>query len=91
MPNDLRIRVGSLVSTVSPAGISDSQMQSNILDFCEAMGIDLSGGNQADLDNFTAHLWDNVKRVARAHRKRKKQASSQATIDAEVDAELGTG
>lgn len=89
MPNDLRVRVSSLVSTVAPAGITDAQMSSNIVDYCEAMGIDLSGGNQADLDNFTAHLWDEVRRVARAHRKRKKQAAGQAAIDAEVDAELG--
>lgn len=90
MPNDLRIRVSSLVSIVAPAGITDAQMSSNIADYCEAMGIDLSGGNQADLDNFSAHLWNEVRRVARAHRKRKKQAAAGASIDAEIDTELGT-
>lgn len=89
MPNDLRVRVATLVSTVAPAGITDAQMSSNISDYCEALGIDLSGGNQADLDNFTAHLWDQVHRVAKAHRKRKKQAANQAAVDSEVESELG--
>lgn len=89
MPNDLRVRASSLVSTITFSG-TDAQFASNISDYCEAMGIDLSGGNQADLDNFTAHLWDEVRRVAKAHRKRKKQAAASASIDAEVDTELGT-
>lgn len=89
MPNDLRVRVASLVSTVAPPGLTDAQMSSNIADFCEAKGIDLSGGNQADLDNFTAHLWDEVHRVAKAHRKRKKLVAAGTEIDAEIDSELG--
>lgn len=90
MPNDLRVRVATLVSTVAPAGLTDAQMSNNIADYCEAMGIDLSGGNQADLDNFTAHLWDEVHKVAKAHRKRKKALALAGNIDSEVDTELGT-
>lgn len=89
MPNDLRVRASSLVSTITFSG-TDAQFASTISDYCEAMSIDLSGGNQADLDNFTAHIWDDVRRVARAHRKRKKQAAGIAAIDTEIDSELGT-
>lgn len=82
--------MATLTSTIAPAGISDAQMQNNIADFCEAKGIDLSGSNQADLDNFAAHLWDEVHRVAKAHRKRKKMVAQGAALDAEIDTELGT-
>lgn len=89
MANDLRVRVATLVSTVAPVGITDVQMSMTITDYCEAKRINLSGNNQEDLDNFTAHLWDDVRRVAKEHRRRKKQALAVTAIDAEIDSELG--
>lgn len=90
MPNDLRVRVASLVSTVAPPGVADAQMQNTIADYCAAMGIDTTGSNQAVLDRFTQRLWDEVRREAVAHRKRMKMLAKQAEIDAETNAELGT-
>lgn len=90
MSNDLRVRVANLVSVVSPPGITDAQMSNNIADYCEAMGIDTSGSNQAVLDRFTQHIWDDVHAKAKAQRRRKKLAQAAASIDGEVDGELGT-
>jgi hypothetical protein len=90
MPNDLRVRVASLVSTVAPSGITDAQMQNNITDYCEAMAIPLNGTNQQNLDRFTQSLWDNVHSVAKKHRKHKKLLAQSQTLDSEVDSELGT-
>ena len=89
MANDLRVRVSSLTSTVAPLGITDAQMSNNIRDYCEARGIDTSGGNQVVLDLFTADLWDSVHRIAKEHRKRKKHQEEAAAIDSEVDEDLG--
>lgn len=89
MPNDVRWRAGSTVSTVTFGG-TDAQFEAAILDFCEALGIDTTGNKQAILDRFTQHDYVNARAVARAHRKRKKQASTSAALEAELDAELGT-
>lgn len=92
MPNDYRVRGGTTVSNYPPPdlAVTDTQFENNILDFCEAMGIPTIGSKQAILDRYTQHIWDDTRRVARAHRKRKKQAATGTAIDAEIDSELGT-
>lgn len=92
MPNDIRIRGGTTVANYPPAelAVTDTQFENAVLDFCEAMGIPTTGSKQAILDRFAQHLWDDTRRVARAHRKRKKQAAGGTAIDAEIDSELGT-
>lgn len=89
MPNDLRIRVASLVSTLA-TGLTDAQMQNGIQEFCEARGVPLDGTNQEVLDRFTLAVFDEVRRVARANRRRKKLATASTSIDSELDSELGT-
>lgn len=90
MPNDLRVRVASLASTQSFGG-TDQQFSNNILNYCKAMGISVEGTNQEVLDRFVAHLYDDVRRVAKQYTKRQKALAKEDEVDAEVDDELGSG
>lgn len=91
MPNDLRVRGGTIVANYPPVGleVTDIQFENAILDFCEAKGIPTTGSKQAILDRFIQHLWDDTRAVARAQRRRKKLVAAGTAIDAEINSELG--
>lgn len=87
MPNDVRVRAATLISSKSFAG-TDQQFQQGLLAYCRFRGISTDGTNQQVLDRVAEDIYDRVKREAQAQLKREKDLTDAVTNQGEVESEL---
>lgn len=84
MPNDFRIRAGSLVATYTFPG-TDIQWAAILRRFARSLGISIEGTNQENLQAILDHYKDDTIRGSKAVQLAEKRAAAEAQLLAEVE------
>lgn len=84
MPNDIRIRASTLVSTYTFSG-TDAQFAAILTRFARAMGIPITGTNQQNLDAIRDHFVDETRRGSKAIQAADLRAANEATIASQIE------
>lgn len=84
MPNDIRIRASTLVSTYTFTG-TDAQFAAILTRFARSLGISIEGTNQQNLDAIRDHYVDETRRGSKAIQAADIRAANEATIAQQVE------
>lgn len=86
MPQDLRLRVGIEVATITLGG-TPAQVAAALERFARSLGITINGTPQENLTAILEHFKSDVKTRSKAVQAAEKRLVSEAQIAAEVDAD----
>lgn len=86
MPNDIRIRAASLVSTYTFTG-TDAQFAAILTRFARSQGIAITGTNQQNLDAIRDHYVDETRRGSKAIQAADLRAANEAAIAATLESD----